>query len=102
MDHYVELASTDGVVDAIRLVIAQADQQKRCTRPLERARAHRARAEKLLVLHAFLAEENASIWVAELVRAFYQRPSFASYIWINLRYCTAALEPLADYVLANQ
>jgi glycerophosphoryl diester phosphodiesterase len=107
VDHFIELADTDGVLDAIKLVVSQAVSQAKGLPPwagraeCADASAHQSRAQDL-IRYQFLIEEHAVAWRAEVVRAFYACPDFASRVWTNLRYGTRCRERLAERVLRDQ
>jgi glycerophosphoryl diester phosphodiesterase len=100
MDHFLELAGTDGVKDAISLMVTQAGGQRPWANR-QVSPAHRVRAEALL-RYEFLEQEHVAAWIAEIVHAFYNDPSFAALAWKNLRYGTAARQRLAEFVLRDQ
>jgi Patatin-like phospholipase len=79
MDHMVELARHPDLLEAIDL------------EPL-RSSASAASLRRV----AFLATEHPNAWIVEVVHQFYADPTFASQVWVNLRYCAAFRRQLAE------
>lgn len=79
MDYLVELARHPDILQAIDIEGSPAAQALRRL--------------------AFLTDEHANTWIAEVVHAFYADPEFASRVWVNLRYCDTFRKVLAERVL---